>query len=745
MKLIAPTLAALATAAAAALVAGIAGAAGIPGAAGAITVPPPPPTRSQPVQEVVDGVRIVDDYRWLEGNSDPKAMGAMTPEVAAWTEAQNAYTRSILDHLPGRRELEARLRPLMQVGAVSLPFMRGDRYVYLKREGNQNQASVFLRQGYRGAPRLLLDPAKLDPSGLTTISWTAPSQDGRLLAYGTFRSGDERSTLHILEVDSGRTLPLTIGNKTSSFDWLPDASGFFYRNLADIEDPYSGQVKFHRMGSDPASDRLVMRQLTAQEDAKLAHTYGPQMSLSKDGRWLLLSYATGASTNDAWYADARRFAATGELVKVPLSVGEDGQSDGIAVGDTLYLHSTVGAPNGQVFAVDLSHPDRARERASWKLLVPERKDATIESVTAGRGVIAVHVLVAAHDRYELYSPAGKPLGELKLPGIGSAGLSADEDRTEAYLQFTSFNYPSTIFRVDLAHPAAPPELWERPAVPVDPSTVEVEQVWYPSKDGTRVSMFIAHRKGLRRDGGNPTLLTGYGGFDISMKPSFNATLFQWFEAGGVFALPNLRGGGEYGEAWHQAGMLAKKQNVFDDFIAAAEYLVASGYTRREKLAIEGGSNGGLLTGAALTQRPDLFAAVISAVPLLDMVRYQNFLMARYWVTEYGSSEDRSQMPFLYAYSPYHHVKAGTRYPAVLLTAAENDARVHPLHARKMTAALRAADAADQSREPILLWVEREAGHGSGKPLSLRLRDTADQRIFLMWQLGMLGEATQRSR
>jgi prolyl oligopeptidase len=714
-------------------------------AATAAAVPPPPPTASRPVKEVVHGIPIVDDYRWLEGSADPKTPGATTPEVAAWTEAQNAYTRSVLDNLPGRKELEAKLRPLMEVGSVGLPRMRGDRYFYSKREGDENQPSIYVREGYRGTPRRLLDPAKLDPSGLTTISWSDASEDGKLLAYGTFRSGDERSTLHILEVSTGRTLPLSIGNKVSSFDWLPDGSGFFYRNLADVENPYSGQVLFHRMGTEVTADRLVMRQYTPAENARLAHTFGPGASLSKDGRWLLLGYSTGTATNDSWVADARKFVAGGPLVKVPILVGQNAQSTGFTLGDTLYLHTNLGAPNGQLYAIDLTHPERAADRSTWKLLVPERKDVTIESVSAGKGVIAVHALVAAHDRYELYSPAGQRLGELKLPGIGSAGLSDDEDRTEAFLQFTSFNYPSTIFRVDLAHPDAEPELWERPAVPVDPASVEVEQVWYPSKDGTKVSMFIAHKKGLQKNGRNPTLLTGYGGFDISEKPHFVPTLFQWFDAGGVYAVPNLRGGGEYGEAWHEAGMLAKKQNVFDDFIAAAEYLIASGYTSRDKLAIEGGSNGGLLTGAALTQRPDLFGAVISAVPLLDMLRYQNFLMARYWVPEYGSAEDAAQAKFLYAYSPYHHVKAGTKYPAVFLTAAENDARVHPLHARKMTAALRAADASDQSRKPILLWVEREAGHGSGKPLSLRLRDEADQRIFLMWQLGMLGEATARAR
>ncbi len=708
-----------------------------PAALASLSVPPPPPTPVKPVTETIHGVTLVDNYRWLEGDdSNPKAMGKTTPEVAAWTEAQDAYTRSVLDHLPGRKALEAKLRPLMRVGTVAAPAMRADRYFYMKRDGDQNQPVLYLRIGYKGAPRLLLDPAKLDPSGLTTISAIAPSLDGKLLAYTTFRSGDERSTLRVLDVDRGETLPLAIANKAEDISWLPDNSGFFYRNLADVEDPYSGQVRFHRMGSEPKDDPLVMRQFTPAENAKLAVTDGPAAEVSREGRWLLLSYATSSATDDLWVADARRFLATGELVKVPLSVGEDAESYGIISGDTLYLQTSAGAPHRRIFAIDLEHPERAR----WKLLVPERPDATIEDLEVGRGALAVRVMKDATDRIEIYGLDGAPRGELALPGLGSATVVAEPDRTETFFSFTSFNYPTSVYRADLERPRAAPELWDRPAVPVDPASAVVEQVWYPSKDGTKVSLFLVHKKGLKLDGANPTLLTGYGGFDISEKPSFNATLFQWLDAGGIYALANLRGGGEYGEAWHEAGMLDKKQNVFDDFIAAAEYLIRSGYTRPARLAIQGGSNGGLLTGAALTQRPDLYAAVISAVPLLDMLRYQSFLMGKYWVGEYGSAEDPAQMKFLYAYSPYQHVKPGTKYPAVLLTAAENDARVHPLHARKMTAALRAADASDQSRKPILLWVEREAGHGPGKPLSLRVRDVADERIFLMWQLGMLDGA-----
>jgi prolyl oligopeptidase len=326
---------------------------------------------------------------------------------------------------------------------------------------------------------------------------------------------------------------------------------------------------------------------------------------------------------------------------------------------------------------------------------------------------------------------------LNQPGIGAVSVAAEDDRTDGFLTFTSFNYPTTIFHVDFTNPAEPGRLWDRPDVPVDPSTAEVEQVWYASKDGTRVSMFLIHKKGLARNGALPTILWGYGGFNVSATPAFSATLFQWLDAGGLYAVPNLRGGGEYGERWHEAGMLARKQNTFDDFIAGAEWLIANGYTTPQKVAIKGGSNGGLLTGAVVTQRPDLVRAAFVEVPLLDMLRYQNFLMARYWVPEYGSAEDVAEFGFLRAYSPYHHVKPGTKYPAVFLTAGEHDARVHALHARKMAALLQASTTSDVAEQPVLLWVDREAGHGQGKPLNLRLRDVVDQRLFAMWQLGML--------
>ena len=702
----------------------------------------PPPTRKEPVTEELHGRTVIDEYRWLEGdNSDPARMGSVTPEVSAWTDAQNAYTRRLLDGLPGRRELEERLRPLLQIGAVSAPIARGGRYFYLRREGDQNQPLVYVRDGAHGEESLLIDPSELDATGLTTVTWISPSHDGKLLAYGTYRAGDENTTLNLLEVDTRAKLPLEIPNKVWQPSWLPDDSGFLYRNLKDPQNPYSGQVMFHVFGGDPAGDPVLFRQLTPEEDERLATTWGPNGSVSHDGRWLLLYYSTGANSNDVWLADFEAYRRNGELEKVDVSVGTAGNAYGVVAGDTLLLNTYKGAPNGRVVAASVSEPGED----SWRDVIPERDDATIEAVALAEGRIVVNYLRDASSHLEVFTLDGTPLGELRLPGIGSASITTYQGSTEAFVTFSSFNYPATIFRVDLADPAAEPELWAQPEVPVTPEDVAVEQVWYRSKDGTRVSMFLAHRKDLVKDGEAPTLLTGYGGFGISQTPSFSATMFQWFEVGGVLALPNLRGGGEYGDAWHEAGMRERKQNVFDDFIAAAEWLIENGYTNPGRLAIVGGSNGGLLTGAALTQRPELFAAVVIAVPLLDMLRFQNFLMARYWVPEYGSAEEAEDFAFLAEYSPYQRVTPGTSYPAVFLTAGEHDTRVHALHARKMTAALQSATASDPAEKPVLLWVDREAGHGQGKPLNLRLREVVDQRIFLLWQLGLLDDDEKDAR
>ena len=697
---------------------------------------PPTPVRS--VSENLHGTVVVDPYRWLEGSDAPEIEGEdpeLDAEVAAWTEAQNAYTRSILDNLPGRGDLESRLRELMQLDEIRDPVFRDDRFFTWRRNKGEQQWSVWVQDGLEGEARLLLDPEAVDESGLTAIQWIEPSQDGRRLAFGMFRAGDEMTSLYILDVATGVWLAEEIPGRAEGVFWLPDASGLFYRRLGDPENPYSGQIKFHLVGTHHSQDSLLFEQY---EEGPLAKTWGPGAYVSDDARWMILSYWTGTDSIDLWAVDLERWFATGEFERRDIAVGESamfavGTMDysGAVYEDTFYMFTNLEAPNGRVVAVDLDNPDRQH----WVEIVAERADAVIEAVEFAAGEILISYLVDASGRVARFDLDGKPLGEIDLPGLGAVELAATTDSRRLLLTYESFHEPPTIYHVDLA--SGERKLWLRPDVPVDSSQIEVQQVFYESKDGTRVPMFLVYKRGLERDGNNPTLLYAYGGFDISMTPYFRATRFPWLEAGGIFAVANLRGGGEYGQKWHRAGMLEKKQNVFDDFIAAAEWLIANDYTRTERLAVLGGSNGGLLTGAVVVQRPELFGAVISAVPLLDMLRYQEFLMARYWVGEYGSAEDPDQFEFLYEYSPYHRVEPGTAYPGIFLTAGENDSRVHPLHAKKMAARLQAATTSDPRTKPILLWVERDVGHGEGMPLDLRVRDATDSGIFLRWQLGML--------
>ena len=689
-----------------------------------------PPTPVQPVTESLHGVELVDPYRWLEGSDAPE-IAEPDPEldrrVAKWTEKQNANTREVLDHLPGRQALEARLGELLTATSISAPRVRGERYFYQERSGSQAQSVLYVREGAEGEPRVLLDPNQVDADGLTALSWFTPDRNGERLAFGLYRGGDENATLYLMDVGSGEWLAEEIPGKVRRVSWLPDGSGFLYNCLEDVGNPYSSQIKFHKIGRHHRQDPVLFEQY---KEGPLATTWGPSGYLDEDGRWLVLTYFTGTESNDLWFYDFRHWLSTGELERQDLMTGEAATASGPVVGDTMYLQTTLDAPNGRVVAVDLNRPGREH----WREIVPERGDAVVEDVSVAGDLMAVSYVARAVTRIDLFDLAGGARGTLDLPGLGSGRLRTESDRTEAFLTFESYHLPETIYRVDLA--GGERSVWAASDLPVTPEALTVEQVTYRSKDGTPVTMFLAHRKGLVRDGRNPTLLTGYGGFNVSSTPSFRAVWVPWLEAGGVMAVANLRGGGEYGEAWHRAGMLDHKQNVFDDFIAAAEWLIDHRYTNSGQLGISGGSNGGLLTGAALVQRPDLFSAVISAVPLLDMLRYQNFLMARFWVPEYGTAEDPEQLPFLLAYSPYHNVEKGVKYPAVLLTAGENDARVHPLHARKMAARLQAATANGVEREPILLWVEGEVGHGRGKPLSIRQRESADSLAFMGWQLGL---------
>lgn len=678
----------------------------------------PPATRTEPVEYTIGERTIRDEYLWLE------PLEAESDEVEAWTTTQNDYTRSILDAVPGRAELEARLGDLMQVGVINAPVMRGSHYFHTERTGDENQPRLYVRRGPDGEDRLLLDPNTLDDEGLWALAWFVPSPDGSHVAFGLYYAGDEMTICHVMETETGEWLADELTGKISFGGWAPTGDGFLYGVLEDPDDAYSRAWKYHEIGRHARQDPTLVR----QDNPSVI----PGAQLSDDGRWIVLQLFEGWAKQDLYAYDAVTWLETGAAERITIAEGLDARVEPMEViGDTLYFFTTYESPNGRLVSVPLD--DASPE--NWTDVIPHRDDAVLKDVNLAGPLFAAEYEIDASTRFEMFTVGGDPMGGLPMPGIGSASLSTARDRTEAFLTFTSFNEPRSIYRLDLL--TGDRELWARPDVPVDPSIITVKQEFATSKDGTRVPMFIVHRTDLEPDGTTPTLMYGYGGFDISILPSFNATRFPWLERGGIYVSVNLRGGGEYGEAWHKGGMLENKQNVYDDLYAAAEHLIRAGYTSPENLAVLGGSNGGLLTGVAATQRPDLFAAAISAVPLLDMARFPQFLMARFWIPEYGDPANARDLEWIMAYSPYHNITEGERYPAMLVTAGENDNRVHPMHARKFVARMQAMAGNDVNEDPIMLWVDRDGGHGQGKPLSLRIRDSADVWSFVMWQTGMV--------
>ena len=665
--------------------------------------------------ELLHGAEVHDPYRWLEdGESE---------ETRAWAEAQNLRTRAVLDALPDRSALHARLLELLQAGVVGAPAVVADRVFTLQRVGDQDQAVLVVRSAVdAGAPvRIVVDPHGIAADHAASIDWYSPSPDGRRVAYGVSEGGSEHGTLRIVEVDSGEHLANAIPHiRSGSVSWLPDGSAFAYSRLpdpatvADGDEGYWETVWWHRVGADSAADEQLLGD-------GLEKTALPATTISADGRWLVFHVSYMPTRTDVFLLD--RTTGTRTVVVE----GEEATTWFQVAGDRLYGVTNLDAPRGRVVSAALSDPVAAR----WTTLVPESSAVVEGVVVAGASLVvssAEHAVSRLH-RYDLDGGAGQ---EIVLPDLGSIGsLDADPATERAFFTFTSFARPSALWRWT---PAGGVEPWTGFAPPLEAGDFVVQQVFYRSTDGADVPMFLVRSSATEPGPDTPTLLTAYGGFAISNAPGYSAATVVFCEAGGVWAVAGIRGGGEYGEDWHRAGMLAQKQQSFDDFYAAADWLVGQGRTSRDRLAIRGGSNGGLLVGAALTQRPDLCRVALCAVPLLDMLRYHLFLIGALWIPEFGDPGDREQAAVIGAYSPYHQVVDGTPYPATLITTAESDSRVDPMHARKFAARLQAATSSPTDR-PVLVRIETRAGHGVGKPAWKQADEGADVWAFVLWQLG----------
>ncbi|MCP4250140.1 MAG: S9 family peptidase [bacterium] len=680
--------------------------------------PTAPATRRADVVDQIHGSAVADPYRWLESEAQP--------EVQTWLADQRTYAQKMLGGFKQRQDLARRFKKLFSVTKLSCPVVYGDRYLFTKHEGLANHAVHFVREGsHQGQAKAIIDPNGWSDDGTVALDWKHPTPDASLIAYGRSASGSEKSTLYVLDVATGKHLPDQIPHtRYCSLAWDPDGRGFIYTRYPEPgtvptgEENYHRKLYHHRLGSDWRDDRLVIGDLAQKEELL-------DVAESSDHKYVFLSRTVDWAKNDLYFHPL----GSDESFK-PIAVGLDGQVSADVLGDRLFILTNVGAARYRLATAPIARPTPEH----WKDVIPEQK-GVIKAFEIVGGKIVVAMVEDVHSRLLVYEPDGRLVDEIALPTMGTVGtVNSQPDRPELFFSFQSFAHPPSNFRYDLAGKKL--EMFEQTEAGIDLSQYEAQQVWYKSKDGTRVPMFVVHRKGLKRDGNNPTVLYGYGGFDIGLYPRFDVRKIPWLDAGGVYVIANLRGGGEFGKSWHEAGRLGKKQNVFDDYVAAAEELIKLGYTSSKRLAIFGGSNGGLLVGAAMTQRPDLFRAVVCAVPLLDMIRYHNFQIARLWIPEYGSAEDAEQFKWLYAYSPYHRVQAGVTYPSTLLMTAESDSRVEPMHAYKMAAALQAANA-DRPDRPILLRVEAKAGHGAGMPLSKRIDEQVDLWTYLLWQLQVL--------
>jgi prolyl oligopeptidase len=683
-----------------------------------------PTTRKVDQVDDYHGTKVSDPYRWLEDDN--------APETKEWVEAQNKVTFAFLEDIPARGPIKERLRKLWNYERYGVPFREGGRYFFSKNDGLQNQSVLYTMRSLDDTPRLLLDPNTMSADGTVALSGYYVTEDARYLAYTVSSAGSDWHEIKVRDVESGQDLPdLIKWVKSSGAAWTKDGKGFFYSRYDEPSGTnvlkgvnYFHKLYYHHLGTSQSDDELVYHRPEQKE-------WGFSGSVTDDGRYLVIHVWQGTDTrNRFFYKDLEGGGPVVELLK-------DFDADYTFienVGTRFYFRTDLNAPRGRIIAIDIARP----HRTDWQEIVPQAAERLQNASLVNDQLIASY-LQDARDEIRLFDREGRAVRTVELPGLGTVnGFRGKRSDTETFYSFTSFTTPSTIYRYDLQSGRS--SVFRQPKVDFEPADYETRQVFYRSKDGTRVPMFITHKKGLELTGRNPTLLYGYGGFDISLTPAFSVATVVWMEMGGVYAVPNLRGGGEYGKEWHEAGIKLRKQNVFDDFIAAAEWLIANKYTSSSKLAISGGSNGGLLVGACLTQRPDLFKAALPAVGVLDMLRFNKFTRGWAWTSDYGSPEDATEFKALYAYSPYHNLKPGVKYPSTLITTGDHDDRVVPAHSFKFAARLQEVQ---EGRNPVLIRIETRAGHGAGKPTAKIIEETADRYAFLMRELGLRPRAIRQ--
>ena len=677
-----------------------------------------PPSERQAQTDVLHGTRVADPYRWLEDDN--------AEATKLWVEAQNKLTFSYLEGIAPRAAIRQRVTELWNYEKFGVPSKHGEYYVYAHNNGLQNQSVIFIMRGLDGEPRLLLDPNTLSPDGTVALATYSISEDGNYMAYGLSDGGSDWRTIHVRDIGTGKDLPDKIEwMKFSDIAWRKDNQGFYYSRYDAPKQGdklkgsnYFHKLYYHKLGTEQHQDVLVY------EDR--AHKRrGFDGKVSEDGHYLIIQVWEGTENkNRVYYKDLRADASP--VIKLLDAFDAEYEFVGND-GPLFWFRTDNAAPRYRLIGVDIRKPSREH----WRELIAQDAD-TLRGVSVVDDRFIADYMHDAHARVKLFQLDGAPAGDVVLPGIGSVtGFEGKRTGKESFYSFSGFSSPSVIYRYDIA--ANKSQVFRRPSLKFAPDDYVTRQVFYKSKDGTRIPMFVSHKKGLKLTGATPTLLYGYGGFNISLMPRFRIANLAWMEMGGVFAQPNLRGGGEYGKDWHDAGRLHNKQNVFDDFIAAAQWLVTEGYTRADKLAIHGGSNGGLLVGAAITQRPELFAAALPAVGVMDMLRFHKFTIGWAWTSDYGSPEEADFFKTLYKYSPYHNLKPGTAYPATLVTTGDHDDRVVPAHSFKFAAALQAAQS---GAAPVMIRVETRAGHGAGKPTQYAIEEVADQWAFLVKNLAM---------